>query len=143
MRVRRLHQKAGVSPCEGEIYPIGYSTLVGTLVILSRYRWRERVRGRSPHYGKGYVMSFTIQGVTKDETAYDKYIQFTYEGETYSVYLHWDKWDGYEVNFTEIDKTHNWIDDPEWAISYEDNDVESLAYVLDNLSDETLEASYL
>ena len=81
-------------------------------------------------------MSITINGVTKEETAYDKYVQFTYEGESYSATLHWDKWDGYDLTFKDID-------DPEWAINWEDNNDESLAYTLDGLSDEVLEASYL
>jgi hypothetical protein len=89
-------------------------------------------------------MSIEIKSVTKDETAYDKYVQFTYEGESYSVLLHWDKYEGYEITFTELNKVYQWIDDPEWAINWEDNnDNESLAYVLDNLTDEALEASYL
>jgi hypothetical protein len=36
------------------------------------------------------------------------------------------------------------VDDPEWAINWEDNnDGESLAYVLDGLTEDVLEASYL
>jgi hypothetical protein len=89
-------------------------------------------------------MSIKIDGIVKEETAYDKEITLTYDGEIYAVRLHWDKWDGYDLTFTEIDKTHNWIDTPEWAINWEDNnDGESLAYVLDGLTDEVLEASYL
>jgi hypothetical protein len=34
---------------------------------------------------KGYVMSITVTSLTKEETAYDKYIQFTYEGESYGI----------------------------------------------------------
>jgi hypothetical protein len=82
-------------------------------------------------------MSIKIDGIVKEETAYDKEITLTYDGESYAVRLHWDKWDGYEITFTEVD-------DPEWAINWEDNnDGESLAYVLDGLTDEVLEASYL
>lgn len=91
-------------------------------------------------------MSIAIQGVTKDETAYDKYIQFTYKGESYSVLLHWDKWDGYELTFTDTANTRNWIESPEWAAMWEDNQQyggESLEYTLDGLTDETLEALYL
>ena len=78
-------------------------------------------------------MSITINGIVKEDTACDKEITLTYEGQEYAVRLHWDKWDGYEVTFTDID-------DPEWAINWEDNnDGESLAYVLDGLTDEKLE----
>ena len=89
-------------------------------------------------------MSIKINGIVKEETAYDKEITLTYEGQEYAVTLHWDKWDGYEVTFTDTANTRNWIDTPDWAINWEDNnDGESLAYVLDGLTDEVLEASYL
>ena len=88
-------------------------------------------------------MSIEIKGVTKDETAYDKYVQLTYAGESYSILLHWDKYDGYDLTFTKVDETYTTIDDPDWAINWEDNEVESLASVIDSLSDEALEASYL
>jgi hypothetical protein len=81
-------------------------------------------------------MSIKIKSVTKEETAYDKYVQFTYEGESYSVLLHWDKWDGYDLSFTDIDE-------PEWATNWEWNDGETLAYILDGLTDEVIEESYL
>ena len=82
-------------------------------------------------------MSIKIERIEKEDTSFDKEITFTYEGEKYSVRLHWDKWDGYDLTFTDID-------DPEWAINWDDNhDNESLAYVLDGLTDEVLEASYL
>jgi hypothetical protein len=92
---------------------------------------------------RGRVMSITIDGITKEETAYDKYVQFTYEGESYSALLHWDKYNGYEVTFTEIGKTYLTIDDPEWAINWEGDNEESLAFVLDDLTENVLEASYL
>ena len=81
-------------------------------------------------------MSIEIKGITKEDTAYDKEIAFTYEGQEYAVTLHWDKWDGYDLTFTDIDE-------PEWAINWEWNDGETLAYVLDGLTDKVLEASYL
>ena len=88
-------------------------------------------------------MSIEIKGITKEETAYDKYVQFTYEGESYSVLLHWDKWDGFDLTFTELDSTRNWIDAPDWAITWDENNEESLGYTLECLTDEALEASYL
>jgi hypothetical protein len=81
-------------------------------------------------------MSIKIDGIVKEDTAYDKEITFTYEGVSYSVTLHWDKWDGYDLSFTDIDE-------PEWAINWEWNNGETLAYVLDGLTDEVLEESYL
>jgi hypothetical protein len=88
-------------------------------------------------------MSIKIESITKEETAYDKYVQFTYEGESYSVLLHWDKWDGFDLTFTELDRTRNWIDAPDWAITWDENNEESLGYTLDQLTDEAIEESYL
>jgi len=84
-----------------------------------------------------------LNSVTKDDTAYDKWIRFEHEGQEYSVILHWDKWDGFELQFTELQRTSNWIETPDWAIDWENDDNYSLAYKLDELSDETLEESYL
>jgi hypothetical protein len=82
-------------------------------------------------------MTIEIKGISKEETAYDKEMTISYEGQEYEIVLHWDKWDGYDVRFTNADE-------PEWATNWEDNnDGESLAYVLDGLTDEVLEASYL
>lgn len=88
-------------------------------------------------------MSIEINNITKEETAYDKYIQFTYEGDVYSVLLHWDKWDGFDITFTEVGNSRNWIDAPDWAITWDENNEDSLGYTLECLSDEALEASYL
>ena len=88
-------------------------------------------------------MSIEIKGVVKEETAYDKYIQFTYNGEIYSALLHWDKWDGFDITFTEAGKTRAWIDAPDWAITWDENNEDSLAYTLELLSDGILEESYL
>jgi hypothetical protein len=77
-----------------------------------------------------------IKGVSKEETAYAKEMTISYEGEEYEVLLRWDNWDGYDLTFTNSNE-------PEWAITWEDNNEESLAYTLDCLTDEVLEASYL
>ena len=77
-------------------------------------------------------MSITINGIVKEDTAYDKEITLTYEGQEYSVRLHWDKWDGYDITFTEVD-------DPEWATNWDNNNDTVLAFVLDELTDEKLE----
>jgi len=81
-------------------------------------------------------VSIDIKGVTKQETAYSKNMTITYEGEEYEVLLYWSSWEGYELSFVDSDE-------PEWAINWEDNNEESLAYTLDSLTDEVLEASYL
>jgi len=86
-------------------------------------------------------MSIEIKGMTKEETAYDKYVQFTYQGEDYSVLLHWDKWDGFDITFTDTVNTRHWIDAPDWAITWDEINDDSLSYTLDQLSDEVLELS--
>jgi hypothetical protein len=83
-----------------------------------------------------------IKSVAKEDTAYDKYLRFTHEGQEYSVILHWDKWDGYELQFTELDVTRKWIDTPDWAIDWEDEYNDTLAQKLDELTDEIIEESY-
>lgn len=84
-----------------------------------------------------------IAEVVKEETAYDKWIRFEYEGQEYSVLLHWDKWDGFDLTFTELDFTRKWIDAPDWAITWDEEHEESLGYTLELLSDETLEGAKL
>ncbi len=77
-----------------------------------------------------------INALSKEETSYTKEMTITYDGQQYEVLLHWNNWDGYEVTFTEVEE-------PDWAINWEDSNEESLAYTLDGLTDEMLEASYL
>jgi hypothetical protein len=77
-----------------------------------------------------------IEGVSKQETSYAKEMTITYDGQQYEVLLRWNNWDGYELDFINSDE-------PEWAIEWEDNNEESLAYTLDGLTDEVLEASDL
>ena len=77
-------------------------------------------------------MSITINGIVKEDTAYDKEITLTYEGQEYSVRLHWEMWGGYDITFTEVD-------DPEWATNWDNNNDTVLAFVLDELTDEKLE----
>ena len=82
-------------------------------------------------------MNIEINGTTKEYTAYNKFINFTYEGQEYSVFLHWDTYEGYDLNFTELEDTSKWIDQPEWADEiWEDDDNKSLACILDELSDQ-------
>lgn len=82
-----------------------------------------------------------IKGITKDETAYDKWVHFTYKGKEYHAQLHWDKWDGFDLHFTDSTRSANWIDTPDWVEEYEaEND--SLEYDLDCLTDEVIEGTY-
>jgi hypothetical protein len=58
------------------------------------------------------------------------------------VLLHWDSYDGYELNFLD---GGTFIPNPEWASEWQENPQyeESLECTLDGLTDEVLEASYL
>lgn len=87
-------------------------------------------------------MSIEIKGTTKEETAYDKWVHFTFAGVEYQAQLHWDKYDGFDLHFTNSTRSANWVDTPEWAIEWEEKSGESLAYALDCLTDESIERSY-
>jgi hypothetical protein len=81
-------------------------------------------------------MSIELLSMDKTETAYDKRISFNYEGQEYLVNLHWDTHDGYDITFLDTVS-------PDWADDWTNEIGESLAYTLDELSDEMLESSYL
>jgi hypothetical protein len=88
--------------------------------------------------GGARTMSITIQGITKEDTGYDKHITFKREGVEYEVLLHWDSYDGYNLSFLN-EVTPDWVD--EWDEDGHDN--QTVASVLDELTDEAIEASYL
>jgi hypothetical protein len=88
-------------------------------------------------------MKIEIASATKEETAYDKWVVFKYEGQEYSVLLHWDKWDGFDLTFTEVGNHRQWIDAPDWAITWDEDNEDSLGYTLEELSDNLIEESYL
>ena len=75
-------------------------------------------------------MNLTIKSTSQEVTAYDKYISFTYDGQDYSVLLHWDMFDGYDLNFM---NGKSFISYPDWAMEWEENHEETLEYVLDGL----------
>jgi hypothetical protein len=85
-------------------------------------------------------MNITIKGVTKEDTAYDKNITFEREGVEYSVLLHWDSYDGYDLQFLDGKK---FIADPEWVSEWqekaEEENTEYLEDALDGLTDEVIE----
>jgi hypothetical protein len=81
----------------------------------------------------------SIEIITKEQEnmAYDKRITFTHEGEKYSVLLHWDSYDGYELRFLD---GRRFIPRPKWAEDWADkcwneSDVESLESTLDSLTE--------
>ena len=85
------------------------------------------------------MTTLEVKSVNKTYTAWNKHISFTYKGEEYLVILRWDTWEGYDlVSFLDVKNNVVWIDTPEWAQNWDDNNEESLNYVLDELSDEEL-----
>lgn len=81
-------------------------------------------------------MNIEIKESSTRDTAYDKFIKFTYEGQEYSVFLHWDSYEGYDMNFTELENTGKWISDPDWVEDFDYNGNESLESILDGLTNE-------
>ena len=84
-----------------------------------------------------------VKGITKEDTAWDKHITFEREGVEYSVLLHWDSYDGYDLNFLDGKK---FIPQPEWANEWQDSQQhgeESLEYTLDYLTEDVLQESYI
>ena len=83
-------------------------------------------------------MSIEITGVTKEDTAYDKRISCTYEGVEYRVLLHWDTYEGFDLEFLKEDG-RTYTATPEWAVLWGDEEANSiLEYRLDELTDEVL-----
>jgi hypothetical protein len=85
-------------------------------------------------------MSITIKGVTKEDTAYDKRITFEREGVEYSALLHWDSYEGFDLNFL---NGRAFTATPDWATEWQETGEEPLEYFLDSLTDEVIEASHL
>tara|TARA_R110000822_G_C14898632_1_gene448694 strand:+ start:118 stop:393 length:276 start_codon:yes stop_codon:yes gene_type:complete len=85
---------------------------------------------------EGKEMSITINGFTKEDTAYDKRITFEREGVEYSVLLHWDSYDGYDLQFL---NGRNFIPYPDWASDWQSEGAESLEYYLDGLTEDVME----
>ena len=81
-------------------------------------------------------MSIEISAMGKTETAWEKSINFTYQGQDYFDNLLWDNHNGYDLDFPECPA-------PEWYLIWEDNNENSLASTLDELSEKILEESYL
>ena len=86
-----------------------------------------------------------VSSTSKVEKSYEKQITFTRGEETYYATLYWESNEGYELVF--VNSYGNAIDTPEWAVDWEEESNEfhedSLAFILDELTDAEIEASYL
>lgn len=83
-------------------------------------------------------INIVINKVTREETAYDKNIYFTYEEKEYYAHLHWDKYEGFFLDVIDHNQK-KFTPDPEWVSKWNDTHEEPLAYVLDSLTDKVLE----
>lgn len=83
-----------------------------------------------------------VGALLKTETAYDKDMNITVDGQEVRVILHWDSHDGYEITW--LDLEGRFISAPAWADKIEEDALESggnsLAYTLDCLVAHTKKA---
>ena len=82
------------------------------------------------------MMSLEILNNEEEVTAWNKWIHFKYEGENYTVLLHWDTYEGYDLTFTDSHRSGKWVKTPLWAENWEDSEGMTLEYALDDLSNE-------
>jgi len=86
-----------------------------------------------------------ISGVSKEERSYEKQITFTRGGSTYYARLYWESGEGFDLTFTNAEGES--ITTPKWAVDWEEESElhyeESLSFILDQLTDEAIEESYL
>lgn len=82
-------------------------------------------------------MSTEIQvgALLKTETAYDKDMNITVDGQEIRVILHWDDHDGFDIQWLDLD--NRWIQQPAWADKIEEEDVWSIGTFLDSLEAHT------
>jgi len=83
-----------------------------------------------------------ISGTSKVEKSYEKQITFTRGGSTYYARLYWESGEGFDLTFTNAEGES--ITTPKWAVDWEEEEQdltyeESLAFTLDQLTDEKLE----
>jgi hypothetical protein len=73
-----------------------------------------------------------IGSVLKTETAYDKDMNITFDGQEVRVILHWDDHDGFDIQW--LDLEGRWINAPAWADAIDEAGEMSVGYFLDSLT---------
>ena len=76
-----------------------------------------------------------IGSVLKTETAYDKDMNITVDGQEIRVILHWDDHDGFDIQW--LDLEGRWINAPAWADAIDEAGDMSVGYFLDSLEAHT------
>ena len=79
------------------------------------------------------TMELQVGALLKTETAYDKDMNITFDGQEVRVILHWDSHDGFEITW--LDMEGRFITAPAWADGIEEEDEMSVGYFLDSLSE--------
>ncbi len=80
-------------------------------------------------------MELQVGALLKTETAYDKDMNITFDGQEIRVIVHWDYHDGFDVQW--LDLEGRWIDSPAWAKKIEEDGEMSIGYFLDSLEAHT------
>jgi hypothetical protein len=80
------------------------------------------------------MMSVQIEvgALLKTQTAYDKDMNITFDGQEVRVILHWDYHDGFDVQW--LDLEGRWINAPAWADRIDEEGEMSVGYFLDSLT---------
>jgi hypothetical protein len=76
-----------------------------------------------------------VGALLKTETAYDKDMNITFDGQEIRVILHWDYHDGFDIQW--LDLEGRWIQAPAWADKIEEDSEMSVGYFLDLLEAHT------
>ena len=87
-------------------------------------------------------MGIQVKQVSNDEiTGWERYIEFSYDNKDYSVSLHWDAYDGYDIySWNNIDGNSE-LSAPDWVKDYKskslngnENGFFALCFDLDDIS---------
>lgn len=76
-----------------------------------------------------------VGALLKTETAYDKDMNITFDGQEIRVILHWDDHDGFDIQW--LDLEGRWIEEPAWAKAIDEEGSMSIGYFLDSLQAHT------
>jgi hypothetical protein len=76
-----------------------------------------------------------VGALLKTETAYDKDMNITVDGQEVRVILHWDSHDGFDIQW--LDLENRWINAPAWADAIDEAGEMSVGYFLDSLEAHT------
>ena len=79
------------------------------------------------------TVELQVGALLKTETAYDKDMNITFDGQEIRVILHWDDHDGFEITWLDLDR--RFITAPAWADKIEEDGEMSVGFFLDSLKE--------